>query len=106
MKPIADQMGVQPANSLDPEHQTEYDKLSSLSGKDFDKEYIRCMDKDHHIALNDFITEQQTTKNATLKPAVQQGRKVIAQHTKLVDHLDRKLGMTPSGSTNDGNQPT
>jgi putative membrane protein len=102
MKPFADQWGLQPADSLDSQHQTEYDKLSSLSGKDFDKEYIRCMDQDHHIALTDFQSELQTTKDPAFKKAVQQGEKVIAEHTRLVDHLDRKLGMTPSGS----NQPT
>jgi putative membrane protein len=104
MKPFADQLGVQPATSLDPEHQALYDKLSSLSGKDFDKEYIGAMDKDHHIALNDFTVEQQTTKNSALKKTVEQGRKVISEHTKMVDHLDRKLGMTPA-IDKEGNQP-
>jgi putative membrane protein len=105
MKPFADQLGVQPATSLDSEHQALYDKLSSLSGKDFDKEYIGAMDKDHHIALDDFIAEQQTTKNSALKQTVQQGRKVISEHTKMVDHLDRKLGMTPP-TDQQGNQPS
>lgn len=105
MKPFADQMGVQPATALDSDHQAEYDKLSSLSGKDFDKEYIRCMDKDHHIALDDFIAEEQTTKNPALKKTVQQGRKVIAEHTKMADSLDRKLGMTPD-TDKQGNQPS
>jgi putative membrane protein len=105
MKPFADQLGVQPATSLDSQHQALYDKLSSLSGKDFDKEYIRAMDKDHHLALNDFTVEQQTTKNSALKQTVEQGRKVISEHTKMADHLDRKLGMTPE-TDQPGNQPS
>lgn len=105
MKPFADQMGVQPATSLDSQHQALYDKLSSLSGKDFDKAYIGAMDKDHHLAVDEFTTEQQTTKNSGLKQTVQQGRKVIEQHTKMADSLDRKLGMTPANAQQ-GNQPS
>ncbi len=84
-----------PATSLDSEHQALYDKLSGLSGKDFDKEYMRAMDKDHHIALTDFQTEHQTTKDSAFKQAVAQGEKVVAQHTKMADHIAGKLGIRP-----------
>lgn len=104
MKPFADQWGLSPATSLDSEHQALYEQLSGLSGKEFDKAYIRGMDKDHHITLTDFQAEIQTTKDPAFKKAVQQGEKVIAQHTKMADHLDRKLGMTPEGASNN-NQP-
>lgn len=93
MKPIADQMGVQLANSLDPDHQAEYDKLSSLSGKDFDMEYIACIDNDHHVALSDFEGEELTTDNQALEHAVQKGHKIISSDTRKADHLSAKLGL-------------
>lgn len=49
MKPFAEKWGLTPADHLDPEHQAIYDKLQGLSGKEFDKAYMRAMDKDHHI---------------------------------------------------------
>lgn len=105
MKPFADQWGLTPASSLDSEHQALYDKLSGVSGKDFDKEYIRAMDKDHHLALSDFQAEHQTTKVPAFKQAVAQGEKVVAQHTKMADHLAGKLGVRTADNSADGNSP-
>lgn len=99
MKPFAEKWGIQPADSLDPEHQKEYDKLSGMSGKEFDREYIKCMDADHHQALNAFKGEVQLTKDAQFKPTVRSAEKVIAEHTRLADHLDEKFGMTPAESS-------
>jgi putative membrane protein len=98
MAPFAQKWGVTPASSLDPQHQAMYDKLNGLSGKDFDKQYIEDMDQDHHTTLTDFQTEEQTTKDQQFKTQVKSGEKVIAEHTKMADHLDRKRGMTPGGT--------
>jgi putative membrane protein len=103
MKPFADKWGLSPASSLDPEHQAIYEKLNGLSGKDFDKEYMRAMDKDHHMALTEFQSEHQTTKLPDFKQAVGKGEKVIAQHTKMADHLAGKLGVASPDANNDNN---
>jgi putative membrane protein len=47
MKPFADAWGLTPPTGPDAEHQKELDKLSGLSGADFDKEYINVMVTDH-----------------------------------------------------------
>lgn len=93
MKPFADKMGVPPP-PLKPEHQAEVDKLSSLSGTDFDTEYIKSMDKDHHIALMAFDAELGTTKMSTDSPfisTVTAGRKVVAMHTKMADKMLKEM---------------
>lgn len=104
MKPFADQWGLTPASSLDSEHQALYEKLDGLSGKDFDKEYMGAMDKDHHMALTEFQSERQTAKGS-FKQAVSQGEKVISQHTKMADHLAGKLGVA-SPEADNGTNPT
>ena len=98
MKPFADGMGVTPATALSPEHQQLLDQLQGLSGADFDKQYMSDMDSDHHTALDAFKTEESTTTDAQLKPAVVKGEKVVAQHTAMADKLSKKLGGTSSGA--------
>ncbi len=98
MKPIADQMSVTPPTTLDSMHQQKYDQLSSLSGMDFDKQYMSDMDTDHHASLDSFKTEETTTTNAQLKPVVKKGEKVVAQHTVMADKMVKKMGGTSAGA--------
>lgn len=93
MKPFAVQWGLSPATHLDAEHQVLYEKLNGLSSTEFDKEYMQAMDKDHHLALTAFQTEEQTTQLPDFKQAVAQGEKVVAQHTQMADQLAGKLGV-------------
>jgi len=91
MKPFAQAWGLTPPTSLDSDHQSEYDKLNSLSGGDFDKEYINVMEKDHHDALDLFNEEAKTTTDAKFKTAVLHGQSVVAAHTHMADSLGSKM---------------
>ncbi len=91
MKPFADAWGITPPTALDADHQAEYDKLSGLSGMDFDKEYMNVMEKDHHDALNLFNEEAKTTTDAKFKAAVMHGQSVVSAHTHMADDLGAKL---------------
>ena len=92
MKPFAQAWGLTPPTSLDSDHQAEYDKLSGLSGTEFDKEYMNIMEKDHHDALDLFNEEAKTTTDAKFKVAVMHGQSVVAAHTHMADDLGAKLG--------------
>jgi putative membrane protein len=91
MKPFADAWGIAPPAALDADHQAEYDKLSGLSGADFDKEYMAAMDKDHHLALDLFTAEASSTTDAKFKVAVMQGKSAVSAHTHMADSLSAKL---------------
>ena len=93
MAPLMAQAGVKPSISMNTAHQHIYNKLSGLSGAEFDKQYAEAMDKDHHEDLKDFRDEANSTKNVQLKTTVLEGEKVIAEHTKMADDLAQKLGM-------------
>ena len=97
MKPFANQMGIQPVMTLDPMHQQKYDQLSSLSGADFDKQYMSDMDTDHHSTLDAFKAELSSTSDAQIKPTVKKGEKVVAQHTQMADKLSAQLGNPSNG---------
>jgi len=93
MAPIADSMGVRLPKDLSKVDQAEYDKLSALSGNDFDMEYLSFMVKDHHKDLREFRQEEASTTDPTLKAAVADGTKVIHEHTVMVDKLAREKGV-------------
>jgi putative membrane protein len=92
MKPIAEKMGVTPSDQLDSKDQASYDKLSGLSGQDFDKEYLRMMVMDHRKDQREFKHEAQSTSDPQLKQAVTKGEKVIAEHLHMVTALAKKNG--------------
>ncbi len=97
MAPFLKKTGLQPSTSLDSEHQKLYNKLKALQGKEFDTEYVKAMDKDHHEDLKSFQSEVNSTKDMDLKAAVQKGEQVIAGHTKMIDELSAEMGMKPAG---------
>lgn len=92
MMPFAQQAGITPPTQLKPKDQAEYDQLSKLSGNAFDKKYIQSMVKDHHQDLKEFRAEEATAADPTLKTTVQNGEKVIKEHTEMADKMAGKQG--------------
>jgi putative membrane protein len=103
MAPIADSMGVRVPKKINNEDQAEYDKLSGLSGDQFDTEYLTAMVKAHRKDLREFRMENGNAQDPALKAAVEKGEKVIHEHLKMVDKLARDKGISipPHG----GNPP-
>jgi putative membrane protein len=93
MASVADAMGVRLPKSMDKEDQAEYDKLSGLSGNDFDMEYLSCMVKDHHKDLREFRNEAAGATDPALRDAVEKGENVIHDHMVMVDKLAREKGV-------------
>lgn len=93
MAPYAQKMSVKTPQPLNTTHKVAAQRLSQLSGKKFDMEYIKNMDTDHHKTLGLFNNEIATTSNMDLKTAVQQGQTVIQQHTDMADQLAQKMNI-------------
>lgn len=91
MKPYAESWGVTPPNGPDADHQAALDKLNSMSGADFDKEYINQMVTDHQKALDAFTTEAKDTKEAKFRATVMKGKTVVAAHTKMASEMQTKI---------------
>lgn len=91
MKPFAENWGLTPPTSFDEDAQKEYDKLSGLSGADFDKEYIDDMVSDHTKDLKLFTNEVNDTHDAKFKAAVEHGKSVVAAHKNMAYDLKKKL---------------
>ena len=90
---LADSMGVMLPKSMNKEDQTEYDKLSALTGNDFDIEYLSFMVKDHHKDLHEFRMEAASATDPTLHNEIVKAQGVIHDHTVMVDKLARTKGI-------------
>jgi putative membrane protein len=93
MKPIADSIGVRLPKAMNKMDQAEYDKLSALTGDEFDKEYLAEMVKDHRKDMREFHEEATSTNDPSLKAAVEKGEAVIREHTHMVMKLARDKGV-------------
>jgi putative membrane protein len=100
MKPIAESLGVTPTSKLNAKDEAEYNKLSGLSGDDFDKEYVADMVADHRKDLREFRHEEAVAADPQLKDAVTSGEKVIAEHNRMIDQLAPKIGVAVPGRPN------
>jgi len=91
MKPFAEKWGLTPPSGPDASHQKDWDKLNSLSGKDFDKQYISDMVTDHAKAYSLFTKEGNDTKLPDFKEAVLKGKAIVAAHKNMAYDLKKKL---------------
>jgi putative membrane protein len=98
MKPIADSLGVMLPKKISKENQAEFDKLNTLSGTDFDTEYITFMVRDHHKDLREFRSEAEYAADPTLKDAVTKAADIIRGHTVMIEKLAKDKGIQTPGS--------
>jgi putative membrane protein len=87
---IAQKQNMTLPTTLDAKDQTEYDKLSGLSGAEFDKEYIKCMVKDHNMDVKDFQKEANSGKNAEIKNFASQTLPVLQGHLEKIKAIQAK----------------
>jgi putative membrane protein len=87
LKALALEKGVTLPDSLDAKHQEMVDKMSALSGSDFDNAYISCMIKDHKQDAKAFKTESSATKDTDLKSFVDKTIPVVQEHLKMISAM-------------------
>lgn len=90
---VADSLGIRLPHKMGKESQAVYDRLNSLSGEEFDREYISTMLKDHHEDLREFRMESNVTADPDLKSSVDKAAAVIRQHMIAIDRIARSKGI-------------
>lgn len=78
--------------SLDSKHQARVDKLSKLSGTDFDKAYIKDQLKDHKEDVRKFQAESQSGSNPDVKAFAAKTLPTLKQHLEMVKDLSKSKG--------------
>ena len=88
LKQLASQKGVTLPTTMDKSAQKEHDRLSKLSGAEFDREYMKHMVSDHKKDVSEFKSEASKAKDADLKQWAQATLPVLEEHLKLAQTDD------------------
>ena len=100
LKKLASDKGVQLSTALDSKHKSKVDKLSKMSGADFDKRYMSDMVSDHKEDIKKFQKEADKGKDAELKQFASQKLPTLKEHLQLAESTDKDVkGSTSSKST-------
>jgi putative membrane protein len=89
LKQLASTKAVTLPTTLDKSTQKEYDKLSKLSGADFDREYMKHMVSDHKKDISDFKSEANKAKDADLKQFASSTLPTLEEHLKLAQSAEK-----------------
>jgi len=98
LKTIASKESIDLPSQLDSKHQAVLDRLSKLSGADFDKAYVKEMVKDHDMDVKEFQREAQNGQNAALRDFASKTLPTLQEHQKMIHDIDRNK-MSSSKST-------
>jgi putative membrane protein len=94
LKPLADKLDVHKSNKPSKKVRQELAKLETLSGPQFDEEYIRTAAKDNERVVKDFNSEAQTSQDPTLQLAAKQDAVVLAQHQQALEQVAQTHNIT------------
>lgn len=91
LKQLAQTKGVTLPADVDDESKKMADKLSKLSGKDFDKEYINGMVEDHEKDVKEFEKASKDAKDPDLKAWATKTLPTLQDHLKMAKDTKAKL---------------
>jgi len=96
---VATQKGLTLPTALDAKHQSDVDKLSKLSGAEFDRAYMSMMVKDHKKDVKEFQTEANKGQDADVKGFASTTLPTLQDHLRMAEDINgRTSAKTASAS--------
>jgi putative membrane protein len=92
LKDVAAKGGVTLPTDITKADQREYDKLSKLSGKDFDQAYAQAMVKDHMDDVAEFKKEAASGGDSSLKQFAADTLPTLQDHLKQAKEMAGTVG--------------
>lgn len=89
LKEVASKENISIPDALDSKHQSRIDKLSKLSGEDFDKAYVKEELRDHQAEVRDFSAEAQSGADPQVKEFASNMLPTLQQELDLVKNLNK-----------------
>ena len=90
LKQLASRKGVTLPTEMKAEQKADKDKLTKLSGADFDKEYMSMMVEDHDKDVKDFQTEASGGGDADVKAFASKTLPTLQEHQKMAKDIKSK----------------
>src|SRR5262245_25704861 len=91
LKALASSKGVQIPTALEGKHKRTVDRLSKLSGPEFDRQYIRTMIEDHKEDLKAFQREAEKGKDPDVKQFAAKYVPMIKNHLEMAQTTGEQL---------------
>jgi putative membrane protein len=91
LKELAQQKKLTLPTGLDSKHRKLHDRLSKLSGAEFDRAYVEEMVKDHRKDVTDFRREAERARDADLKTWAGKTLPTLEDHLKQVQSLQAQV---------------
>lgn len=101
LKQVASKENIAIPDALDSKHKSQIDKLSKLSGEDFDKAYTKEQLKDHQSDVRNFTAEAQSGTDPNVKAFASSALPTLQQHLELAKNLsksEKNAGKQTKGS--------
>jgi putative membrane protein len=96
LKQLASKENINVPDSLDSKHQSRVEKLSKLSGADFDRAYIKDQLKDHQQDVQEFQQEAQRGSDPDVKSFASKTLPVLEEHLSMAKDLEKAKKTTAS----------
>jgi putative membrane protein len=96
LKQLASKENINVSDSLDSKHQSRVEKLSKLSGADFDRAYIKDQLKDHQQDVQEFQQEAQRGTDPDVKSFASKTLPVLEEHLSMAKDLGKAKKTTAS----------
>jgi putative membrane protein len=104
LQQIVSQKGMTVPTSLDERHQQVIERLSGLSGAEFDRQYMQHMVEDHAKNVAAFQNQAQQGEDSDLKAFAAQTLPTLQEHLQLARSVAEAT--TQSGSPSPNSQPS
>jgi putative membrane protein len=92
LKSVASSKGLTIPDSLNAKDQALYDRLSKLSGSQFDRAYINAMVKDHEEDVAEFRRISRTAKDPDIRNFASQTLPALEHHLEMAQQAQQLLG--------------
>jgi putative membrane protein len=91
LKQVAAQQGITLPTTLDAKDEATKERLSKLSGDQFDKAYMRDMVRDHKKDIADFKSESSTGRDSAVKNFASDTLPTLESHLKEAETIEPKV---------------
>lgn len=91
LKQLASSKGMTIPSDMDAKDQAKYDKLSKMSGAEFDKAYMQDMVSDHKTDVSEFRRESEHGTDPDLKAWAAKTLPTMEHHLQIAESTNAKL---------------
>ena len=109
---LASTKGITLPTTLGEKHRAHVTKLSGMTGRDFDREYVKMMVSDHRKDVNEFEKQSTRGTDADLKAFATKTLPTLQEHLRMAEALPGAKGggnmnsnRNSNGNSNNSNRP-